>query len=190
MSCLHSILCLFGFSKPTKSANILEFEGAGCVFTDNKLILAGYQPKKGVKLISGFGGGRKVGENYFDTAMREVLEELFEIKPNEDLLRALNVEFQPSRIVVNGNYIILQYSLDDISILTDIISRYYSHSPVYSDMPINITDLIFKRKYMKGMEVQTVLLLPFVSDFLVDGNFRKDIDIIQTYETAQAEAGL
>ncbi len=190
MSCLQSIcsfLCL-PWQKPDPprgSATMLEFDGAGCLFTDGIMVLAGYQPKKGIKLISGFGGSRKVGENYFETAMREVLEELLEIKPNEQLLSALNSEFQPSRVMINGTYIVLQYSLNDIGTLLDIVARFYSHSPIYSDMPVTLIEVIFKRKYMRGMEVPNIILLPLVNDFIIDSNFRKDIELVQSMPSLQ-----
>lgn len=187
MSCLSAILSWMRITpKPvTSSATIHTFEAAGCLFTDGTHVMAGYQPKRGTKLISGFGGGRKPGETYFDTAMREVLEELLEIKPSEALLDALNLQFQPSKVLINGPYIILQYSLADIDTLLDIVSQHYSHSPIYSNMPFGLSELIFKRKYLKGMEVQSILILPLVNDFLVDGNFRKDIDLIKSGAESQ-----
>jgi hypothetical protein len=184
MSCLQSILTFVGLSwqkpEPPKTATTIDFEGAGCIFTDGTLVLAGYQPKKGIRLISGFGGSRKVDENYFDTAMREVLEELLEIKPSEQLLATLNLEFQPNRVIINGTYIVLQYSLNDIGTLLDIVARYYSHSVIYSDMPMTLIELVFKRKYLKGMEVPNIILLPLVNDFVIDHNFRKDIELVQS----------
>lgn len=119
-------------------------------------------------------------ENYFDTAMREVLEELLEIKPSEQLLATLNLEFQPNRVIINGTYIVLQYSLNDIGTLLDIVARYYSHSVIYSDMPMTLIELVFKRKYLKGMEVPNIILLPLVNDFVIDHNFRKDIELVQS----------
>ena len=186
MSCLSAITEWLGLSsKPIAKGSVTftNFEAAGCIFTDGEHILAGYQPKRGAKLISGFGGSRKVGENYFETAMREVIEELFEIKPSQGLLEALNLQFQPNKTLMNGPYIVLHYNLDDINILLDIVSQHYSNSPIYSDMPIGLLDLIFKRRFLKGMEVQTILLLPFVEDVIIDGNFRKDINLIKTRST-------
>lgn len=182
MSCLQSICTFIGlpwYKDPPKTATMIKFDGAGCIFTDGTMVLAGYQPKKTVKLISGFGGSRKTGENYFETAMREVLEELLEIKPSEQLINALNAEFLPSRVIINGNYIVLQYSLDDIGTLLDIVARFYSHSPIYSEMPMTLIDLVFKRKHMKGMEVVNVILLPLINDFTIDSNFRRDIELVQ-----------
>lgn len=186
MSCLQSILNFLSLPwkkpEPPKTATMLEFDGAGCLFTDGSLVLAGYQPKKGIRLISGFGGSRKTGENYFETAMREVLEELLEIKPNEQLLASLNQEFQPSRVIINGPYIVLQYTLNDIGTLLDIVARFYSHSPIYSDMPFTLIELIFKRKFMKGMEVPNIILLPLINNFVIDPSFRRDIELVQVMD--------
>ena len=191
MSCFQSICSFLGLpwykpEPPRGGATMLEFDGAGCLFTDGTMVLAGYQPKKAVKLISGFGGSRKVGENYFVTAMREVLEELLEIKPNEHLIATLNTEFQPSRVIINGNYIVLQYSLDDIGTLLDIVARFYSHSPIYSDMPMTLIELVFRRKYLKGMEVPKLILLPLINDLIIDPKFRKDIELVNTLPPPQS----
>jgi len=184
MSCFQSICAFIGLPwkkpEPPKTATTIDFEGAGCIFTNGSMVLAGYQPKKGVKLISGFGGSRKVGENYFDTAMRELLEELLEIKPNTHLLAYLNHEFQPKKVLVNGTYIILQYSLNDIDTLLEIVGRFNYHSVIYNQMPINLLDLIFTRKYLKGMEVVNVIILPFINDFIIDPNFRQDIELVNS----------
>lgn len=176
-------MTFFGLSshkEPVKTATTIDFEGAGCIFTNGSMVLAGYQPKKGIKLISGFGGSRKVGENYFDTAMRELLEELLEIKPTAHLLAYLNHEFQPNKVLINGTYVILQYSLNDIDTLLEIVGRFNYHSVIYTEMPINLLDLIFRRKYLKGMEVVNVLILPFINDFIIDPNFRKDIELVNS----------
>ena len=92
--------------------------------------------------------------------------------------------------MINGNYIVLQYSLDDINTLLDIVGRYYSHSPIYTSMPINLVELVFKRKYLKGMEVLNVVVLPLVNDCIIDRNFRKDIDLIQAHKQLQTQAKL
>ena len=60
--------------------NVENFRAAGSVFTDSKIILAGYQPRKKKPFISGIGGKREEGESYMDTAIRETVEELFEFK--------------------------------------------------------------------------------------------------------------
>lgn len=55
---------------------------AGMLFTNDKVILAGYQrkwwDKKETKFLSGFGGSQEGNESYLRTAIRETLEELYE----------------------------------------------------------------------------------------------------------------
>jgi hypothetical protein len=55
-------------------------EAAGIVFTNGTHILAGYQPRKKNPHISGLGGSKQKDESYMQTAWRETLEELFELK--------------------------------------------------------------------------------------------------------------
>ena len=60
--------------------NFNNYKGAGCIFTDNNLILAGYHPFKKTPYISGIGGGKQKNETYIITALRELVEELLSVK--------------------------------------------------------------------------------------------------------------
>jgi hypothetical protein len=53
---------------------------------------------------------------------------------------------------------------------------------------MNLVELVFKRKYLKGMEVLNVVVLPLVNDCVIDRNFRKDIDLIQSDAQLKAQA--
>jgi hypothetical protein len=52
-------------------------------------------------------------------------------------------------------------------------------------MPVTLIEVIFKRKYMRGMEVPNIILLPLVNDFIIDNNFRKDIELVQSMPPLQ-----
>lgn len=166
-----------------------SFKAAGCVFTDGKLVLAGYQPRKRKPFISGLGGKKEEGENYLDTAIRETIEELFEFKsiPKELILEIKNIA--PIKIIQNGSYIIVVYSFNDLDIFLKIISKYNLQSILYDSMPKNITELIFNRNttyktnnVFYKPEVSHLALLPLVehskNNPYVDPYFIEDMPIL------------
>ena len=87
---------------------------AGCFFTDGKLYLAGYQPKKKNPYITGIGGHVELGEDEFEAAFRELIEELFEIHPvSKDLLKELLAKYVPHRRVCNNSYTIFEFTFNE-----------------------------------------------------------------------------
>ena len=104
-------------NKGAKSTSIIALEedprlstthiGAGCVFTDGKLVLAGYQPFKEIPCISGLGGTKKDGESVFETAMRETIEELFEITNISVVFLEYIKRQLPGKYIRNNNYIFI-----------------------------------------------------------------------------------
>lgn len=132
--------------------NSVSFEAAGCVFTDGKLILAGYQPRKRNPFISGIGGKKEKEETYMQTAIRETIEELFEIyfedgKIPIECINKIIESVKPLNIIKNGSYIIVLYTFDELSHILKIIKKYkIDISKMYSKYPENVIDLIFNRK--------------------------------------------
>jgi hypothetical protein len=166
-----------------------SFKAAGCVFTDGKLLLAGYQPRKRKPFISGLGGKKEEGENYLDTAIRETIEELFEFKsiPKELILEIKNIA--PIKIIQNGSYIIVVYTFNDLDMFLKIMSKYNLRSILYDSMPKNITELIFNRKTTYNTnnifykpEVSHLAILPLVehskNNPYVDPYFIEDMPIL------------
>ena len=112
MQCILSL-----FKRTKKEYSLKEFDGAGCIFTDGTHILAGYQKGK----ISGIGGTRMEGETYIQTALREFVEEKFEYKPTPDLMFQLEHAIEPRRLFMNGSYVCVQYSFEDLEAFMLII---------------------------------------------------------------------
>ncbi len=166
-----------------------RFKAAGSVFTDGKLILAGYQPRKRKPFISGIGGGRESGETYMQTAMRETLEELFEFEKIPDIVYK---EFQtvlPKKILQNGNYIMVVYDFKDLEDVLKIVSKHNLKSVLYDKLPLTLNELLFNRKLTPTTnnvfykpEISHLCLLPVVehnkANPFVDAYFVEDMPLL------------
>jgi len=163
-------------------SNSEGYKAAGSVFTDGKIILAGYQPRKRVPTISGIGGKKEDGETYMKTAIRETLEELFEIEVSAQLISELEV-IPPQKIVQNGSYIIAVYTFNDLENMLKFIKRKGLTSKLYDIMPSTLMELIFNRKLVENPEISHLALLPLVKHGdapLVDKYFIKDMPILMS----------
>ena len=130
---------------------------SGVLFTDGNVLLAGYQPKQ--KSIGGIGGKAKPGETAHETAMREMLEELFGYTDVPgDLLK--DVQLSPQKILWSKDYIVYVYSFGDLEVMLDIIKWHGIPSPFYDRIPFGCGDLVFKRKVVPGAEVSHLCVLP------------------------------
>jgi hypothetical protein len=154
---------------------IQTYQGAGCLFTDNKQVLAGFQQKG--SYISGLGGRREYGENYHETAIRETVEELFDITPCEELIEELKT-INYSKKFMNGSYVVLVYSFDDLFLFIQITKKHVGISKLYTEFPENILDLIYKRKIKNASEVQQLYLLPLNKELSIDKQFIKDLSLL------------
>jgi hypothetical protein len=152
-----------------------DFVAAGCLFTDGTHLIAGYQPQKMVPGINGLGGKRLFGEPYFHTALRETLEELFDVTVNSGFLILLETAIKPSQVILNGTYVLLQFSFDDLKILLQYASTYCKWTPLYETMPLTINDLIFNRKYTSDSEISHLCLLPFIKGISIHNDLSSDI---------------
>jgi hypothetical protein len=141
------------FFKPHFSIEI--YQSAGCIFTDGKQVLGGYQ-KKG-SYISGLGGRRKNGEDYHQTAIRETIEELFEIEPSDTHIEELQ-KIKYSKKILNEFYVALVYDFNDLITFMQISKKYVVRSPLYVNFPETIVDLLLQRKIRNTSEVQQLYL--------------------------------
>lgn len=154
-------------------------KNAGCLFTDGIYVLAGLQVKNGNRLVSGFGGGGLSEEDIIHTALREMVEEIFEIYDIPEVIEEIFVHFIPRRFVENGDYTILVYDFEDLLDFSNILKGNHLTSPVYEKFPSSIEELIFKRCPMETTEIQRLALLPFDSEMILDKHFLKDIELVQ-----------
>lgn len=166
-----------------------EWAGAGCIFTNGRVLLAGYQPGKRTPTISGIGGTRDDADrDVFDTAMRETLEELFgDIEITTRLLDYIRRDLPPvkkleSEISGWGTYVSIVYTFDDLENLMRIIAKKKLKSDMYSSYPHTLSDLIVHRKLTKDAEISHICVLPVVKhddpETFVSSDVMDDIDAL------------
>lgn len=146
-------------------------KSAGCIFTDGNLILAGYQSKG--PYISGIGGSSNKNEPAIITAMREVVEELLDIKPCDDLLNHLE-GLRYIRKIVNGSYTIFVYNFIDLSTILQLVKNYSPKTDLYEKFPTNVQDLVFNRR-IQNVEVSHLCILPLKKNLKFDKYFINDL---------------
>jgi hypothetical protein len=182
MSC---ILRIFWKQEKPKSDT---YVGAGIVFTDGKLILAGYQPLKKKPFISGLGGSKEENDtDYFHTAVRETLEELYDMDSIPDnLIAHIRGIFTKTHICESAGYIFLKMDFTDLKILIGLVKAFGLQSRLYDTMPKTLSELLLNRKIIgdKKTEITHLCLLPLVNHPLhlpfVDLNLMKDIGLLFT----------
>ena len=163
-----------------------SYKAAGCVFKSAHHILAGYQPKKKTPFISGIGGKKEANESFMDTALREMVEELFDPESSpesiRDVIQDIKVSVTPTKIVQNGSYIIVIYSLDRLGEILKCAKKHKLISRVYDTLPVTLMDLIFKRNVTASAEISHLAILPLLEhnykNPFVDAYFIKDMPIL------------
>jgi len=161
----------------------LKYSCAGAIFTNGTHILAGYQPNKKRPFISGIGGRIEKAETFIETAIRETIEEILDVKvvPPKLIYDVINgVKWKKS--IENDNYAILIYTFEDLFDILKICVAHIKNSPIYKKIPTNLEELLFKRIPLKKSEISQLCLLPIVShpdnSPFVDNNLLKDIILL------------
>ena len=85
----------------------MEFSSAGILFEDSDTAepkyLSGWNPK--LNAWSGLGGKRRGEETAWQTALREVIEEVFGLRVKKDVLHSLYEKITPMEFFQNGTYV-------------------------------------------------------------------------------------
>ena len=149
------------------------FSAAGCLFTDKKLVLAGYQFRHGKGVLDGIGGNREGSETAIETAFRETLEELFEISPSDEVVAEMRRKFKPRSKFQSGDYICFVYNFKTLEKMMVFLKANGLRSPLYKVFPVTITELLFARR-IRPTELTHVSLIPFVDDVSFESHFLKD----------------
>jgi len=158
----------------------IKKSNAGIMFTNGTHVLCGYQPNKKIPIISGFGGKIKENETLNIAAIRETLEELFNINPSPDLLLYLENILKTRYASFNKNYYIIKLSFSDLFKIIKILASKQYVSPLYDFWPINIRELIFNRKIMYTNEISHLCILPCILDLKIDQCFIDDINLFMS----------
>lgn len=159
-----------------------DYIAAGCMFTNQTHVLAALQTKRGVEKISGLGGMKKTGESCQHTALREMLEELFELKIPDEILTQLILHIKPQGIYLQGTYVLVHYSFDQLQLILELVKPWLESTILYERFPLNLTELIFERKQSVIAEITSLCLLPLTSPILLDSHFLNDIEYILNVE--------
>ena len=149
------------------------FSAAGCMFTDKKLVLAGYQFRHGKGVLDGIGGSRDGSETAIETAFRETLEELFEIAPSDELVTEMRRKFKPRSKFQTGQYICFVYNFKTLEKMMVFLKGCNLRSPLYKVFPVTITELLFGRR-IRPTELTHLSLIPFVDDLSLEEHFLND----------------
>jgi hypothetical protein len=148
---------------------------AGILFTDGKFVLAGINY---LEDICGFGGKKIATETPVITAIREVLEELFEIKPTYQLIDIIIDKIEFDNLISRDNYSMFVMNFHDLETICDAVMKSCIKSAVYDQIPLNAFDLMMNRK--GGKEIKEVFLLPACINLDFDGCFMNDIYAFKT----------
>jgi hypothetical protein len=126
-------------------------------------------------ILSGFGGRRESSDvDWFHTAWREVIEELFHIKTIPlACIHHLRISHPPSYPVVTSGYVLLRYTFHDLTRAMDLVRRYSMTSPLYTTIPRTVGDLVTKRGIRADAEIGSLALIPthsvrIASEFMTD----------------------
>jgi hypothetical protein len=147
---------------------------AGILFADERFVLAGYNPFK--LAITGIGGKKQGDELPTQTAVRETLEELFELETiPESLFQIIWSNLVFDTIVSTGGYNVFHMSFRDLNYIMKTLQFFNVKSRVYDILPTTLSELILNRKYYRDAELSHILLLPREEIFQLDRSLMKDI---------------
>ena len=149
------------------------FSAAGCLFTDKKLVLAGYQFRHGKGVLDGIGGSRDGSETAIETAFRETLEELFDIVPSAGLVTEMRRSFKPRSKFQTGQYICFVYNFKTLEKMMVFLKAHGLRSPLYKVFPVTVSELLFSRR-IRPTELTHLSLIPFVDELSLEEHFLKD----------------
>lgn len=159
----------------------MEYTSAGCIFINDTHILGGYQPNKAAPCISGIGGKKEGIEEFLETGLREMLEELFGIYKKEYIPALMAIPYE--RLLISGDYVSIVYSFTSLEKILSELNRLSAMSPLYTEIPLTLIDLILKRLPVNS-EISHLCLLPLVKHSrtlpFVENCFLKDIRMLSS----------
>jgi hypothetical protein len=166
---------------PYPSVSAEPYQGAGILFLEGPVALAGIQKHRQVlkgsvePRLSGFGGRKEAQDiDWVHTAFRETIEELFGIENvSVSLVQLLRSKVPYRASFKTGEYWVLQSSFEDLKTLLALTAKHVQ-SPLYSKMPLTLEELITRRSPQSISEIGALALVPISSPY-VDVNFTEDL---------------
>jgi hypothetical protein len=161
-----------------------QYKGAGVLFTNGTHVLAGFQPNKKKPCITGIGGSREPYETFLQTALREAVEELLNVKKvSSRLICNLSDSLNPLSVFSNNDYATVLYSFEQLETFLKILKENGITTNLYKEFPLTLEELVFKRKNIKRTEIKQFAVLPLEcsqisKDFLKDLQMALEICIV------------
>lgn len=192
MNWVQTLFCCCLCRKKTyvdSSVNLETFTSAGVFFTNNIHVLVGEQTDMQSTALSGIGGKKEYGESYMDTALREMVEELFDnMHIPKELIKKLKKLYKPQMVFQVHTYISVVYSFNDLESMLCTIAESGLKSRVYETMPLGINALIENRILTFDSEIKNITVLSISLKDLpfkpIHSNFIYDV---QKYKKLQEE---
>lgn len=136
---------------------MISKEMAGILFVDgqSRSVLAGFHPK--LNRLSGFGGKSRGEETAEQTAVREVVEELFGVFTlTEEHIDVFAEKLHSSKLY--SEYTVFIEPIETIFELSTFLSKNGYFSPFYNEFPLSISELIYHRILSETSEVSDISL--------------------------------
>jgi 8-oxo-dGTP pyrophosphatase MutT (NUDIX family) len=157
----------------------MNFSSAGILFEDSGETdvhyLSGWNPS--LNAWSGFGGKRQGEETAWQTALREVIEELFGLRVKKDVLHSLYEKITPMEFFQNGTYVCFVCPLRVIFEITIYLEGFGYKSPFYIKFPLTVYELLESRNYdtVDRVEITDLTFLTSSSEQPMDPHYKSDL---------------
>ncbi len=139
-------------------------QSAGCMFLGPEHVVVGLQRTRSSEVrISGLGGKREAEESWYETAIRETVEELFHVSEIPAALLDALAKLQPLDVLfqTRAGYVCIVYNIQDLPVFLRICRRFLQSSPLYPTFPTSIASLLLDRRIAVDAEVLQLLLWPY-----------------------------
>jgi hypothetical protein len=158
------------------------YKSAGILFIDGPVALAGIQKHRKViegsidARLSGFGGRKEEQDiDWIHTAIRETIEELFDVKHvSVTLIQQIRTSIPYREPIQEGEYIMMRCNFTDLKTILLLASKHLS-SPLYQTQPQSLNELILKRIPQPTSEIGALALVPISISVLIDPDFSEDL---------------
>ena len=132
----------------------MEFDAAGFLFIEHGRFLAGFQKK--TQRWTGFGGKKKCEETSEACALRETIEELFEVSLKKEDLETFLLFLNLPIPQYKGSYVYYVFTPNAILEISYLLEKNGYKSPLYIKMPRTLDEFIDTRWCTTNAEMENV----------------------------------
>jgi hypothetical protein len=154
-----------------------KYTGAGILFYKNNHFLMGFSHH--LKKWSGFGGKiEQTDTSALHTAVREVVEEIFGIDPEDYIVNFLTY-IQIKKQIDRKGYILYICDIDQLIWIATCLILFGKQSPYYTLIPTTVMDIICMREAPKDAEIPSIEMVhkKMIRKLKADYHFLNDIDL-------------